>query len=105
VTTLYYPQGEPTYGAIEIRGAVGKQIVFRVRGGQQEVIPYTIPPNPRTPLQQWWRGVFSRAVEMWHTLTPAQKRPYNRRARKWGRLTGFNYYVSAYLRRQREEVN
>lgn len=59
---------------------------------------YYTPSNPRTPAQQGWRGSFRQAVWGWHALTRAQQLQYNHDAQRFPGWTGFNLYVSEYLK-------
>ncbi len=62
---------------------------------------YYYPYNPRTSVQQSWRGVFADAVSTWQNLTISDKDYYNKAARRRGRLSGYNLFISYYLKERR----
>lgn len=91
-----FTQAYPVIG-LHIRKTVAQRDVYFRRGGYQYKRRYIIPPNPRTPAQQEWRGIFRQAVWAWHDLTSQQQNGYNTLASTRGGLTGFNFFVSHYL--------
>jgi hypothetical protein len=62
---------------------------------------YVIPANPDTPNQKRQRGRFKDAVKAWHELSHDGKKAYNIRAQKKKlNISGYNLFVSEYLKRQ-----
>ena len=58
---------------------------------------YAVPTNPNTLQQQLYREKFANAVSDWHALSPADQDHYRQLAK--GRpLTGFNLFISNYLK-------
>lgn len=53
------------------------------------------PSNPQTTVQQANRQKFADAVAEWMSLTPEEKKDYNKRARKI-RLFGWNLFIREY---------
>lgn len=55
------------------------------------------PPNPQTPLQQGYRGIFADGVSTWQGMDSDTKDYYNKL--KYPRkMTGFNRFLHYYLR-------
>ncbi len=65
--------------------------------GNQYAKRYAVPKNPRTLQQQLYRTKFAQAVSAWHALTPTDKDHYRQLA-KYRPLTGFNLFISNYLK-------
>lgn len=59
---------------------------------------YYTPYNPRTVPQQNNRQKFADGVAEWHTMSDSQKKKYNDYARKRGRISGFTYFMSLYMK-------
>lgn len=59
------------------------------------------PTNPRTPKQQAHRSIFADAVAAWASLTNEQKRAYNERAHRQGRV-GRNLFISEFLQAHKQ---
>jgi len=59
-------------------------------------LPYYIPRNPRTPLQQAQRAKLADAVASWQNLTDDKKDVYNSKSRNY-KMSGYNLYVREYL--------
>ena len=57
---------------------------------------YYIPKNPRTDPQQTNRGKFAAAVAAWQSLTPEQKKAYNKKA-VGKHMSGYNLYLSEFM--------
>ena len=90
------------YGGIplglEARKQIAHAVIFRVKGGGQHRYPYFTPSNPQTPLQQANRARMADAVLSWKGLGEDTKQAY-RDAVKWTKgISGYNFYVSLYLR-------
>ncbi len=81
---------------ISISGKTGN-FVFYMRKGIMHSRSRIIPLNPRTPLQQKNRSLFSQAVKAWQVLPDATRMIYNLRAR--GKTqSGYNIFISEYMK-------
>lgn len=58
-----------------------------------------VPANPRTPAQQSRRALFRNAVSSWRAMSAASRRPWNVRASRL-RMSGFNLWISSYLKQE-----
>ena len=63
---------------------------------------YTPPTNPRSALQQGYRGMFADGVSNWHNLTDEEKTNYNQ-LKFPRRMTGFNRFMHYFLREHLSE--
>lgn len=60
---------------------------------------YFPPSNPQTPEQQSNRMQMKAAVRQWQSLSPEEKKEYNREAsRKKLKMSGYNLHNSLFLR-------
>jgi len=59
---------------------------------------YVVPRNPDTISQRNIRALFANAVKSWRALTTEKKYQYTRKARGT-RMSGYNLYISEYLRK------
>ncbi|NLV67068.1 MAG: hypothetical protein GXY14_05260 [Spirochaetes bacterium] len=75
-----------------IHGKRGNIIYYNVRGIQYSR-SWSMPENPRTPLQQQNRRNFSESVKLWQSLDPEEKKTYNDMAAPLGRK-GYNLFIS-----------
>ncbi len=76
------------------RGQLAKDVVFGEWKGIKYGKEYTVPSNPRTPDQVSQRSKFKRAVEVYRTLTQAQKDAWDAYAeRRNAAMSGFNWFV------------
>ena len=82
----------------EVRGTIGKTTTFRVHRGRQISYSYVVSSNPRTTLQQHWRGVFRCAMYAWSAFTEEEKKLLEQQARQDHFYSGFLTHMSAYLR-------
>jgi len=74
--------------------------VFRRMGMRTILNRYYVPTNPRTELQQSWRGGFSSAVASWGALSADDKQSWNEYQDKRRRrpvMSGYNLYISKFL--------
>ena len=88
-------QGIPA--GVEVRGSVAKTTTFRVRQGTQERYAYTVSPNPRTEIQQHWRGVFRCAMWAWKALSSEDRQVLEKAATRRHFYSGFLTHMSDYL--------
>lgn len=93
--------GQKSYGETKYGQAVAPFGIYQVRKGEKKKktvkMKYYVPYNPRTATQQAWRSNFADAVSSWQSLTDTEKEKYNEKA-KGNSLSGFNLYISEYLR-------
>lgn len=89
--------------SMDARGTVGGAIVFGGWKGQQWVRRHAIPNNPNTPGQVAQREIFAMAVAGWKVLTDPNKASWEVGATASGqKVSGFNYFTSAYISSMRE---
>ncbi len=86
-----------------ISGRIGN-VVFYTRRGRQCVRLHVIPRNPDTEAQRAVRRSFGDAVRSWQTMNPDERHTYNRKAR-YLNMSGYNLYISNYLKRVIQAVN
>ena len=85
-----------------IHGRIGNFIYYNVNG-YQYARSFTIPINPKTPVQQINRNAFGKAAKLWQSIPEEDKSFYNRLA--YGKpLSGYNIFVSMQKRGISTEV-
>ena len=84
---------------VQIRKQLGKKYIYQVVGGKQIKYKYVVPGNPRTYLQQLNRWRMKQAVLSWQSLTDSVKNFYRSKEPFKKIMSGYNYYISAYIRR------
>lgn len=84
-----YGAGADISGIYQVRTRYNKRVQVKMK--------LYVPTNRQTEIQQAWRAVFSAAVAAWHVLTENQKEEY-RVAAKTLAMTGFNLFISEYLK-------
>jgi len=88
----------PLY-SIRARGKWRDKVVFEVRGTKQYHRVLTDYDRGAKACLKPFQSKFSAAVWSWRNLTDENKRWYHSRAAKLGlQISGFNYYISLYLR-------
>jgi len=80
---------------IKIVGKLGDRVYY-YRDGELVDRAYFIPVQPGTDGQRAWWNQFRRGVRSWQALSPAEKDPYNQRAKRF-RFSGFNLYMREWL--------
>lgn len=55
------------------------------------------PTNPRTERQQNWRAIFATGKTLWDSLSAEEKEYYRKRGRN-EKMTGYNFFMSNYLK-------
>ena len=83
--------------SMQVRGK-HKDLVYQVinKTGNQYTRKFVKSKNPRTPSQQTQRGKMSAAQQAWHSLSPAEKGVWNKKAKGLPK-SGSNLFVSNYL--------
>ena len=88
---------------VSLRGTIADTIIFRVRGGAQQMFPWHDQPQPRTYTQQERRVLFAFAVRAWQSLSQAEKDAYHDEAKLRGlRMTGYHLFLRGAMQ---EEVS
>jgi hypothetical protein len=83
-------------------GKIGKSVMYE-RRGKQCMRSYVIPSNPDSPGQRVCRSAMKTAVKRWQDLPMEDKKLYNKRAdRSKKSLTGYNLFISEFLKRNRK---
>lgn len=95
---------------ISIRKSIAKLFTFRVRRGNgeygakkgalyQDQYRYFVPSSINNNQSANVRDHFKTAVSNWrHVLTPLEKQAYNARANAHGAMSGYNLYISEYIK-------
>lgn len=110
-------QWQPTkkmYGGIilgfTVRKSLNKTVTFRVRYGNgyygavlgqryQDKYDYFVPTSINNTESAYVRTAFSAAVYNWkNTLSAAEKAEYNKRASRGLGMSGYNLYISEYVK-------
>lgn len=82
----------------EFRGAIGKNLVASSWKGHDYLRAYVVPRDPKSELQLEQRGLLREAVAAWRDLSASEKKACNREAKG---MSGFNLFVSRYIRKKR----
>ncbi len=75
-------------------GTIGKSITASRWKGVHYLREYTVPSNPRTPLQVRHRLIFSKGVDTWQGLLTAQQDFFKALAEG---MTGYNLFMKRWL--------
>ena len=93
-----------------VRKQIGKKLIFRCRRGNghagsiagkhyQDKYKYFVPSSINNEEGQPARNALAQAVLNWQTIiTQDQKKEYNRRAGKLKAMSGYNLYISEYIK-------
>ena len=91
----------PLY-SIDARGVIGDAMVFGGWKGIPWVREQFYPQQPRTADQVAQRTIFTAGVEKWHGLSSEQQADWQRAIERKGyTMSGFNYFVSEYIKSMR----
>jgi len=94
---------------IQVRKALAKQVIFRVRRGNghagalagvayQDKYKYFVPSSINNSESAAVRTLLATAVNNWQgVLTTEQKQTYNKRAAKGMHMSGYNLYIREYI--------
>lgn len=83
----------------QLRGQISKTWTFRVRKNKQQVYPYTVPPDPKTPGQLACRSKFAQAVMAAQALDIDDRAYWEEiGVRKKEPLPWWNAFLSAYMK-------
>jgi len=95
---------DSVYGGVYQRKVYGKGVTLMPskRGNRwaTSLMKYYRPTNPRTVVQQSWRGIFANAITAWQGLTAVEKDLYSKKARSRG-MSGYNLFISHWLQSRR----
>ncbi|MBA7646906.1 hypothetical protein ES703_54672 [subsurface metagenome] len=83
--------------ALEVRGDINKESIYRICQGHQFKYPYFVPANPQTELQQENRATFAEASTAASALTPEEREPYKERAWAIGNIYWHNIFIRDYM--------
>jgi hypothetical protein len=83
--------------ALKVRGKLGYIATFQEQWWGRQVSPPFYPYNPQTYYQQSWRSVFAQGVTNWQSFDETVKQECKSKAKNL-LMTGFNYYLSEYLK-------
>jgi hypothetical protein len=95
---------------ILVRKDIGEITIFRVRRGNgyygaklgkiyQDKYNYFIPPSINNPEGEPYRTALAQAVLNWQTIiSDDQKAEYNHRASRDNMMSGYNLYISEYIK-------
>ncbi|MCK4794933.1 MAG: hypothetical protein KAV87_64990 [Desulfobacteraceae bacterium] len=93
----------------KIRGQIGKEVIYRVRKGNgyvgstvgrtyQDRYRYFVPTTIMHPNGNASRATFALAIAAWKNLSAEEKQKYSATATRRGGLTGYNLFVSNYMK-------
>lgn len=92
---IYQQIGYPI--ALRIQGRVGYAYIFRWRKGQQEIMKYYYPYDPKSTNVVANRQKLARAVTYWQGFDNLTKQFYN--SKKYPcNMSGYNRYMRYYLK-------
>ncbi len=86
-----------------LSGRIGN-VVFYMNRGRQCVRAHVIPRNPDTEAQRAVRNAFGDAVRTWQAMSADGKHEYIRKAR-YLNMSGYNLYISKYMKRIMQSLN
>lgn len=78
-------------------GGLAKTLTFLRRRGQNIVEKTPVPDDPQTLAQLSWRHMYTKAVALWHALSPEEKQDWESQARS-RHMTGFAWFISQALK-------
>ena len=78
----------------KLRGSDGRF----VKGHGTLCMRVNVPTNPQTVPQQAWRSTFQDGIDLWATMSDAEKAPYVAEASKHPTRNAHNVWMSWYLR-------
>lgn len=109
-----HKQGQLYYGsviaAIQVQKQIGKKWIYRIRHGNgyagskegtryQDRYPYFVPDSINNIESRPSRVTLATAVKYWqNTLTPAEKKEYNKKGSRNKNLPGYNQFISEVLK-------
>ncbi|MBA7578299.1 hypothetical protein ES708_20161 [subsurface metagenome] len=67
------------------------------RRGQNIIEKKPIPADAKSPAQLFYRHMFTKCVDLWHTLSEAERKEWERLARP-KQMTGYDWFISQCLR-------
>lgn len=83
---------------VSLRGTVADTIIYRIRGGRQQMFAWHDQPQPRTFEQQYPRVLFAQAVYAWQSLEQTERDEYHARAKELQlQMTGYHLFLREYM--------
>lgn len=79
------------------RGKLADILAFKRRLSTNIVEKLPFPKDAKSPPQLAWRHMFNKCVDLWHTLSAAEKQAWESAARPH-HMTGYAWYISQCLR-------
>ena len=83
--------------SLQASGSVGRVLTFLRRNKVDLVERMPVVPDANSPAQQYHRNMFGLCVDLWHTLSEAEKRAWES-AGTARHMTGYAWYISQCLR-------
>jgi hypothetical protein len=93
----YFQEYYGHYLGLKIHGTVGKKYTYQTIHNRQIKYRYTVPFNPNSQLQQYWRESLRHAVLGWHNLSVSKRAWYRENKPSRPAMSGFNWFISRYL--------
>ena len=85
--------------SVRVRGEWQKNKIFQVIHGKQIIRDYTVYDGSAKGHLIPFQSKFAAAVWRWQQMSQVEKQPFTSRAAKLGlRISGYNYFISLYLR-------
>jgi len=84
--------------AVKIRGSIGKRWTYQLRANKQVRYPYTVPLDPKSPLQLKMRFLLQQGVRAWQSLTKEEKDVYRKKEPYHPIMSGYNFFLSSYIK-------
>ena len=83
--------------SLRASGGLGNALSFARRKAVNLVMKRPVPTDARSEAQVSWRTMFNLCVDLWHTLSAAEKQAWESAARV-RHMTGYAWYISQCLR-------
>ncbi|MBA7659130.1 hypothetical protein ES703_67095 [subsurface metagenome] len=83
--------------SLDARGSLAKLFAFTKRRGQHIVEAMPTPTDAKSPNQLFYRHMFTKCADLWHTLSEAEKQAWEQVARP-KHMTGYAFWISSCLR-------
>lgn len=83
--------------SLRASGGLGKALSFARRRGRDLIEKRPVPTDARSEAQVSWRTMFHQCVDLWHSLTAAEKAEWESAATP-RHMTGYAWYLSQCLR-------
>lgn len=83
--------------SFDARGNLAKLFAFTKRRGQHIIEALPTPTDAKSPNQLFYRHMFGKCADLWHTLSEAEKQAWESLARP-RHMTGYAFWISSCLR-------